>query len=271
MMKFALNYSPQAVELLQAGAIDIDLFKCPNWEDLVPLAEKHRPVYIHFPFEAGTRPVEEIQMEIVQSWLDRTPTPYVNTHITPIYDNLDDPNDRDEVVSLVLAGVMPLVERFGAEKVIAENIPYPERKISNKPLLSADPQVITRVIEESGCGLLLDIGHARRTAEHLAVDPRLYIEELPVHRLREVHITGLGYHPDEGRRVDHLPMMDEDWLLLEWALEHIRRGDWSEPWVVSCEYGGIGAGFEWRSDIKVIAEQIPRMYAMIKAAQPESV
>jgi uncharacterized protein len=270
-MKFALNYSPQAEELLQSGTIEIDLFKCPDWEDLVSQAEAVRPVYIHFPFEAGTRPVEPQQMDQAQAWLERTGTIYVNTHITPITANLRNPNDFEEVVERVLRDVMPLVERFGADKVIAENIPYPERNASMKPLLSADTGVITRVIETSGCGLLLDLGHARRTAEHLAIDPRVYIEQLPLHHLREIHVTGLGYHPDDRGRVDHLPMMDEDWLLLEWALGCIQRGEWAKPWVVSCEYGGVGSGFEWRSNRSVIAEQIPRMYAMVKAAQPVSV
>ena len=32
---------------------------------------------------------------------------------------------------------------------------------------SVEPEVITRVVEESGCGLLLDISHARIVANYL--------------------------------------------------------------------------------------------------------
>jgi uncharacterized protein len=270
-MKFALNYSPQAVELLKAGEIEIDLFKCPDWEDLVPLAQAHCPAYVHFAFQAGTRRVEAAEMDAAQRWRERTGTPYINTHITPVYSQLANPEDREEVVACVLQDVMPMVERFGADHVIAENIPYPERRATDKPYLSADAEVITRVIETANCGLLLDLGHARRTSEYLAIDPRRYIQQLPVHRLREVHVTGLGYHPDDGRRNDHLPMMEEDWLLLEWALGCIQRGEWSTPWVVSCEYGGVGPFFGRFSDIDVIRAQIPRMAEMVKSAQPISV
>jgi|GEM_PF-3341121 len=34
-MRFALNYSPQAAVLLAEGRIEIDLYKCPDWSDLM--------------------------------------------------------------------------------------------------------------------------------------------------------------------------------------------------------------------------------------------
>jgi hypothetical protein len=38
-MEFALNYSPQAAQLLQEGRIEIDRYKCPDWPD-VRVAER---------------------------------------------------------------------------------------------------------------------------------------------------------------------------------------------------------------------------------------
>ncbi len=268
LLKFALNYSPEAAALLTAGQIHIDLFKCPNWDDLVPQAAALLPVYIHFPFQAGQADSEQVGFESVRRWLAATETRYVNTHISPLQEGLANPDDPEEVFAKVLPDVLRLVEEFGADRVIAENIPYPETDTKKqKPLLASDAALITRVIEAAGCGLLLDLGHARRMAEHLAIDPRRYIEQLPVTRLRELHVTGLGYNA-HGRRVDHLPMTEEDWLLLDWALDNIRQGNWSEPYVVACEYGGVGPGFEWRSRSDVIAAQIPRMVDMVRAAQP---
>ncbi|HLV36123.1 MAG TPA: hypothetical protein VKY59_13445, partial [Spirillospora sp.] len=59
-MKFALNYSPQAAELLRAGDIDIDLFKCPDWPHLIEQARQQRPVYIHFPLVAGQHNIDQV-------------------------------------------------------------------------------------------------------------------------------------------------------------------------------------------------------------------
>lgn len=266
-MIFSLNYSPQMAELMAEGAIHVDRIKCPEWPDLIATARQSGPVYVHFRLMAGQELLPEALLDEVARFRDETDTPFVNTHIAPRLEDYSDPNDKQAVIDGIKRSLDQLAARFGAENVIAENIPYPEGRRNNKNFLSADPEVISRAINETGVGLLLDLGHALRTAEHLAIDPRLYIAGLPVTRLREIHITGLGYNRD-GHRSDHMPMRDDDWELLAWALENVRTGNWSEPWSVSCEYGGIGEIFAWRSRKDVIAVEAPRMVAMIHAAQP---
>ena len=88
----------------------------------------------------------------------------------------------------------------------------------------------------------------RSAAGELDLDPRAYVETLPVKQLRELHITGIqrldAFWVDRlhaagvdaatieqlaGKRIDHLPMTDEDWDFLDWALSRIRSGAWREP------------------------------------------
>lgn len=264
-MQFALNYSPQAAELLRAGRIQFDLYKCPDWPDLIEEAQAQAPAYVHFPLIAGQRNIDAVGLDRIEALLAQTGTHFVNTHIAPRYEDLDNPDDPDEVVRRVLDDVLPLVERFGAERVIVENIPFPDFDDA-KPRTVILPQVIRRIIQESGCGFLLDIGHARLTSEYLGIDTRDYITQLPVERLCEVHITGIGLSP-EGQRNDHMPMTGEDWSLLEWALMSIRRGMWGRPRIVACEYGGVGEMFAWRSSAAVMLEDVPRMYGLIRQIQ----
>ena len=40
-MKFAINYSVASEELLNDGTIQVDLFKCPSWEHLVPRVQEN--------------------------------------------------------------------------------------------------------------------------------------------------------------------------------------------------------------------------------------
>lgn len=268
-MKFAQNYSDEAANLLREGLIAIDRFKCAEFPDMIAAARRLAPIYVHFRLLAGQGLLDAEALDAVARLREATDTPFVNTHIAPRLSDLRDPNDVQQVFDAVVRDIGQLVERFGADHVMAENIPFPESgKEPAKPYLASDPELISRVIEATGCGLLLDLGHARRTAEHLAIDPKRHIAQLPTDRLQELHITGLGYAPESGQRVDHMPMREDDWELLAWALENIRTGAWRAPWIVACEYGGTGEIFRWRSQRDVIAHEAPRMLSMVRAAQP---
>lgn len=264
-MRFALNYSPQAADLLRQKTLTIDLFKCPDWPDIIAEARTQRPVYVHFPLVAGEHNIEQVGLERVADLRASTHTPYVNTHIAARYQDLDDPKDADAAVEIMLRDILPLVERFGPNGVMAENVPCPDLE-RDKPRVTVEPDVICRLIQISGCGLLLDLAHARLAAETLGMDVYSYISCLPLDRLREVHVTGVGLNR-EGQLEDHLPMTDEDWALFDWALDNIHAGRWAEPAIVACEYGGIGPMFDWRTDPAVLAFDIPRMYKTVHSYQ----
>lgn len=53
-MKFAVNYSTEGAELLRQGQIELDLFKCPAWPDLLPEARALRLAHVHFPLIVGS-------------------------------------------------------------------------------------------------------------------------------------------------------------------------------------------------------------------------
>ena len=166
-----------------------------------------------------------------------------------------------------------VVARFGAERVVVENDHSGGRNLP----AAYRPDVICRLVEETGCGFLLDVAHARIAARHLGLDVRPYIEALPVGRIREMHITGVQFFDtawaerlrqageDEsvirfcaGRWMDHLPMTEEDWDLAAWALDRIRSGAWARPWVVAFEIGGVGPFFGATTDAGALARDIPR-------------
>ncbi len=267
-MKFAINYSYPAATLLDEGRILIDRFKTPNWPHFISEASLHSPVAVHFDLQAGQGTAAEADWDMIGRLLEQTATPYINLHLSPSVTNYPDivsnrptPTQAEQVIDQMLRDVMLAVQRFGPERVIVENVPY--RGSAGKKIRTAvEPEVIQRIVQESSCGLLLDISHARITARSLGLDERDYMSSLPVNRLREVHFTGL--HWLDGRWEDHLPVLEEDWPVLEWATGQISSGEWAKPWILVFEYGGIGGLFERRSDPAVIAEQAPRLYDMVK-------
>ena len=125
-MKLAVNYSPQAADLLRSGQINFDLFKTPNWQSMVTEASAILPVYIHFDLSVGDGRLESVDWEEIQSFLDKTNTSNVNLHVlTPPDLDPCNPQQVDEALNKIIEEVQEVIQRFGQNKVITENIPLP--------------------------------------------------------------------------------------------------------------------------------------------------
>jgi len=261
-LKFALNYSAPAANLAREGQIAVDLWKCPDWPDMIATAGAEHPVYVHFELRVGSGKLDMTDWHRVEDLLVQTGTPFVNLHLFPCEADFQAGalDDADAVIEQLLRDVRAAAEQFGPERVIVENAPhqYPGGVILRP---AVDPDVISCLVREIDCGFLLDLSHARITARQLGMNEREYVAQLPVDRLRELHLTGLACH--DGLLIDHMPLTEEDWLAAEWAMARIQAGDWAEPWAVAFEYGGVGPTFEWRSDPAAMAAQVPRLRTLV--------
>ncbi|RME49633.1 MAG: DUF692 family protein [Chloroflexi bacterium] len=292
MMQFAVNYSPQAAELVQAGRVQIDMFKCPPWPELVAEAQGYGPVYVHFSLVVGpglgdaiTRRGEAPNWELVEHFLATTCTTHINLHIsTNRRHYLDGSPDREltpeRVTEQLIRDVEGVCRRFGRDRVVVEN---GYRSDEVRVLAATFPEVITQVVEETGCGFLFDLSHARLATTYLGRDVFDYIAHLPLAHTREIHLTGIQHFGPEwvermrafgvgedflrpliGIDMDHLPLSEEDWSFMQWAAEAIRHGAWGQPQLVALECGGVGPF--WQASIVdgLLDEQLPRLYRLFK-------
>lgn len=256
-IRFAANFSEPAEALLLQGRIELDVFKCPAWPDVISRARAAAPVYVHFPLFAGHSPGEErMDLDLVERLYRTTETPHVNIHLDPQPDS-PMPLHADEALQQAIRDVSELVSRFGPHHVVVENVPF-WRNNDRHVRLASEPWFIRRVLDETGAGLLLDLAHARIAAVSRGLDAREYVAQLPVERVGELHVTGIAER--DGWLRDHLPMTAGDWDLFEWAVDNIREGLWAKPRLVALEYGGLGERFAWRNDAAVLAAQAPRVY-----------
>jgi len=261
MTRLAVNYSPQAAELIQSASIDFHLYKCPNWENLIAAANSQLPVYIHFDFFVGNDFLVDVDWDAVHEAAEATDTQYINLHLAddPLLD-LSDSKQKHQAYKKIIKDVGHVTRQFPSYQVIVENLPHPiMNRTEIRPVI--DPQVFTNLSNDAGVGFLLDIGHARITATSLGIDEREYIAQFPLQQLSELHITGIGDH--EGLPHDHLRLLDADWSTLDWVLRNIHLGNWREPEIMAFEYGGVGPLFEWRSDINILKEQVPMLRARL--------
>ncbi|NOZ51410.1 MAG: DUF692 family protein [Chloroflexi bacterium] len=292
-MKFAVNYSPQAAGLLQAGLVQFDLFKCPPWPDMIAAAQKLAPVTVHFPFRVGAGCGDAIDAHsgetpdwaAVERWLQETETHTINLHLSALsadYPHIPRsslaPEHVAEVTAAIIRDVEGVVRRWGAEKVIIEN----DHGWNQKELrLGALPAVIASVVEAIDCGLLLDLSHARLAAQNLHQEPLDLLARLPRQRCRELHITGIQHLPDWalahmraagmpetkmqkylGRPLDHLPLVDDDWPWMRWLAHEHSQGRLGAPWLVALECGGVGPVWQAITDREALAQQIPPLYRL---------
>ena len=294
-MEFSVNYSHAAADLLRRGEIQLDRFKCPAWPDLVATVRDIHPIYVHFPLRVGSGIGDAIDTETdrpadwrkVETLLAQTDTSFVNLHLAPKAADYPDipvdttqPDHIEILIERTARDTRAVAARFGTERTIVENN---YARTGRLVRLAHSPEVIRRVIEESGCGFLLDVSHARLAAQDLEVGIWEYIRELPVERTREIHVTGIqrlhGHWINVARRAgidatiietlagqlsDHLPMTEEDWEFAAWMMEQIHTGAWGHPWTVAFEVGGVNGLFEAVADKEVLAEQIPRLYSLFK-------
>jgi uncharacterized protein (UPF0276 family) len=92
-----------------------------------------------------------------------------------------------------------------------------------------EPGFIAAVLEQTGAGLLLELAHAQVSASRMGVPIEAYLEQLPLERVRQLHIS--SPRERDGALYDaHEVLLDRDYALLEWVLER------TEPLALTLEY-----------------------------------
>lgn len=267
------NYSPTLMYLLDRDAVDVDWIKLSRPETVdgnLALACSVRPVLLHVFPRAGQRPEfwEGYDWAAMERRLRVAGSPHVAMHFDLIAEDWDGPPDakaesREETQAMLArlgAGVRAVQEHLRVP-VLIENMPYHGANSGSvgRKRITLQPEAFWQVIEETGAGLLLDASHLRCAAYHLGVDVRAYARALPLHAVREIHVSGPAIVPGKGLRDRHLAMQEEDYALLAWLLGH------TEPAIVTLEYGGTGQGFDApeRNDPRALEAQLGRLRALL--------
>jgi uncharacterized protein (UPF0276 family) len=266
-MKIGINYSAVAERLLRAGEIEVDVFKCPEWPELLARVRGLRPCYPHFAFRAGRGTVEKGDWDEVRRLTAESANPHFNMHLAPSIADFPgmriDAQGREAEETLVAAMVRDVrtaQRELPGRPIALEGVMWDPMPPWEVPLAALDPKALRRVIVETDARLLLDLAHADISARRFGRDARDYIGDLPLDRLQELHVSGTALGED-GLWHDHHPMREEDWGLVAWALEEIARGKWPTPAVATLEYGGIGPGHEKHCEEGVMRRDLARLRA----------
>ena len=240
MIQLTTNLSEPLLELLRNSEVSIDGVEVGPWFSVRQIQDYRQalpgvPFYFH-----GGDLIERVGLipgavSRIAAYLDSTGSPWVSMHITMWLPGM---------VWLMLrrGWRMPLpkaeraTQRFirqVAKLARAIRVPVTLENMEPLPFEGYDFEVrterITEVVEKTGCGLVLDTGHARVSAAVLGMDVHDYVRGLPLARVVQVHVSGPRMR--EGRLVDaHEPLRAIDYELLDFVLAG------THPRVVTLEY-----------------------------------
>lgn len=91
-----------------------------------------------------------------------------------------------QVLDMVCRRVDELQERYHVPFLL-ENV---ARILPDPPGELSEAEFLNRVVAQTGCGILLDIYNLECDAHNLGLDPKRFLSEIDMMKVREVHIAG---------------------------------------------------------------------------------
>jgi uncharacterized protein (UPF0276 family) len=213
------------------GAVDFMEVAPENWigiggrfnRQFRELAERY-PIALHgLSLDiGGPDPIDTDLVRSVKSLIDEIGAPLYSEHLTycaaegHLYDLLPIPF-TEEAVHYVSGRVRQVQDILG-QPIVLENASYyaqPQADMS-------EAEFVRAVLSESDSGLLLDVNNIYVNSINHGYDPLDYLDELPLERVRYIHVAG---HYDEAPdlKVDThgSDVIDPVWDLLAQAYQRL--------------------------------------------------
>jgi uncharacterized protein (UPF0276 family) len=234
MIRVGVPISEATLALAEAGHLDVDYIVYYAQAGLKEMQEyiKFKPLFLHDlpePFWLNYEdPFVDSVMTEARAMLDLAKSPWLSTgigasaepqaHRDGPYREADDKDlqSRQTVIGNIVKHGKRL-KAWAGVPLLLENYNYHR---TNAYEYICEPELFTQLLDEIDCGMLLDLAHARISAHNMGwSSAESYLEALPLHKAREVHVTRPGWQGDQ--RVDlHQPLLPEDLPLLGWVLDH---------------------------------------------------
>lgn len=277
-MKIACNYYFETEQLFDNKIIDIDYFKYPSvgfqmgiMEDLLAFENfcnkvaAKRPMLLHglypAPHDLSSVTLQsDFNYAITNRLIKMTKTPGLSFH--PTLSKLTNDVPFEKTFKTIIENAIFIKEKYADMEFISlencDNIQWGEL---------IKPEVITQLINETGCDFLLDISHAYCASRWLNVPFIDYLKMLPLGKTIEIHIN--GWIIKDNSVMCHTKIHEEAYEALREVLKHCN------PKIITVEYGRpndrLGSGCPIMSPDKInneakneIIEQITKIKEIIQ-------
>lgn len=112
--------------------------------------------------------------------------------------------ERNEMISNIADNTQWLRNHYGSEVLIENNNYYNTGAYD----IATDPEFISEAIVSTGVGFLFDFAHAVVSAHNLGTNFSQYVEELPLDRVKQIHVSSPRLRKGEMLDSHELPDLD---------------------------------------------------------------
>ena len=204
----------------------------------------------------GLDPLNDEYLRLLSKLVHETGAAFFSDHLC--YSRLDGQYTHDllplpfndEAVEHVARRVREVTARI-ERPFLLENPTYYQRM----PGATLDEATfIRRVLEESDCGMLLDVNNVYVNAQNHGYDARVFIDQLPHERVVQIHLAGHDVTPEALIDTHGQPVCDAVWDLYRYTLSRT---------------GPVSTLIEWDHAIPsldAVLDQADRARALLKEA-----
>ncbi|MBU3071985.1 DUF692 family protein [Clostridium estertheticum] len=239
-MYIGCNWSKSLKFLLEKESVSVDYIKSGaygTFNEQFSIMRSMRPVLLHglgYFERAGMENIEIIDFNSANNLIKKCNSPHYAIHLA-IKNSDMYPGMTDENIYERMSKQIQIFKNKLTVPLLLENIADTPKEhlitIDHYPYIM--PEQISRLLTDNDVSFLLDLTHAKITAQYRGWNIHDYIRALPLNRVAEIHINGSGYDKNGFPEDTHQAMKNEDYKLLEWVLNY------TNPNIVSLEYNGV--------------------------------
>lgn len=238
-MYIGCNWSKALKFLIEKDDVKIDYIKSGAYgtfyEEFSKMREL-RPILLHglgYFEHTGMKNIEVIDFKLANRLIKNCNSPHYGLHLSIKNSDMHQ-GMTDENIYERMSKQIQIFKKNITVPLLLENIPdSPKDRVIFDHYSYIMPEQLNRLLIENDVSFLLDLTHAKITAQYHGWNIHDYIRELSLNRVVEIHINGSGYDKN-GFPIDtHQAMENEDYKLLEWVLNY------ANPDIVTLEYNGI--------------------------------